>query len=82
MIGLSTALAILEGQQKNPRDRRTLVTIVSKEVPDLGHGTQHSAVYASVWAVSLSSMLRQQSEVQGMLMLLFGLAGRSSCERC
>ncbi|KAJ1033406.1 hypothetical protein NDA13_001397 [Ustilago tritici] len=50
VIGLSTALAILEGQQENPRDRRTLVTIVSKEVPDLGHGTQHSAVYASVWA--------------------------------
>lgn len=64
VIGLSTALAILEGEQENPRGTKTFVTIVSKEVPDLQSyhanilGAQkpsrsrHSAEYASVWAVS------------------------------
>lgn len=57
VIGLSTALAILEGQQQNPRAPQTFVTIVSKEVPDVAFlGTQRSAKrkptaeYASVWA--------------------------------
>ncbi|SNX82540.1 related to D-amino acid oxidase [Melanopsichium pennsylvanicum] len=52
VIGLSTALAILEDQSTKPCRTRTSVTIVSKEVPDFGDGTTstHSAEYASIWA--------------------------------
>lgn len=35
VIGLSTALAILEDQQDSPQGHRTLVTIISKEVPNI-----------------------------------------------
>ena len=57
VIGLSTALAILEDQQEISRGSKTLVTIVSKEVPHLDDknsesNRKHSAEYASVWAVS------------------------------
>ncbi|CDU24429.1 related to D-amino acid oxidase [Sporisorium scitamineum] len=49
VIGLSTALAILEDQ--NGQGGKTVVTIVAKEVPDLAGTTKkHSAEYASVWA--------------------------------
>ncbi|SPO22529.1 related to D-amino acid oxidase [Ustilago trichophora] len=51
VIGLSTAVAILEDQLENPKARKTVVTIVSKEVPDIdGVTKKHSAEYASVWA--------------------------------
>lgn len=59
VIGLSTALAILEEQGENARGTKTFVSIVSKEVPDMEDGFQeasekrHSAEYASVWAVSI-----------------------------
>lgn len=56
VIGLSTALAILEGE--DGRSGKTVVTIVAKEVPDLGSGKttqKYSAEYASVWAVSVPS---------------------------
>ncbi|CBQ70556.1 related to D-amino acid oxidase [Sporisorium reilianum SRZ2] len=49
VIGLSTALAILEAD--DGRAAKTVVTIVAKEVPDLGGAAkEHSAEYASVWA--------------------------------
>lgn len=56
VIGLSTALALLEDQ----RGGKTLVSVVAKEVPDLSgfdfagaekvEKRKHSAAYASVWA--------------------------------
>lgn len=64
VIGLSTAVAILEGQAENARGSRRYVSIVAKEVPDLDDesrkksadkGQSHSAEYASVWAVSMLS---------------------------
>ncbi|TKY84973.1 hypothetical protein EX895_006053 [Sporisorium graminicola] len=51
VIGLSTGLAILEGQLQNGPGGKTVVTIVAKEVPDLKTARKkHSAEYASVWA--------------------------------
>ncbi|SPO21723.1 uncharacterized protein UTRI_01207_B [Ustilago trichophora] len=51
VIGLSTALAILESQLENRKAQKTVVTIVSKEVPDLDRSNKkYSAEYASVWA--------------------------------
>ncbi|KAJ9477572.1 DAO domain-containing protein [Pseudozyma hubeiensis] len=59
VIGLSTAVAILEGQAENARGSRRYVSIVAKEAPDLddesrkksvGNAESHSAEYASVWA--------------------------------
>lgn len=76
VIGLSTALAILEGQSDNVRGSKRLVTIVSKEVPDLDYGVQntgigsakkHSAEYASVWAVSIRRLTTRHN---GMYMVL------------
>lgn len=65
VIGLSTALAILEGQLDHSQARKTFVTIVSKEVPDLSEsgqqasGQKHSAEYASVWAVSIGKATQE-----------------------
>ncbi|EST06249.1 FAD dependent oxidoreductase [Kalmanozyma brasiliensis GHG001] len=59
VIGLSTALAILEDQPQTGRGSRSFVTIVSKEVPNLDEDSggagqssskKPSAEYASLWA--------------------------------